>query len=108
MRRLISAPRLGTGLAAAAFGTFATKSANKRLMHPATNNRPSHKRAGRHRSHWRHEHRPANETGVSKIDERKTSLRCDFDQAVMGMIERRLAQGQQLDEDPSRTVVAIQ
>jgi esterase/lipase superfamily enzyme len=29
-------------------------------------------------------------------------------QSVMGMIERRLAQGQQLDEDPSRTIVAIQ
>jgi len=27
-------------------------------------------------------------------------------QSVMGMIERRLAEGQQLDEDPSRTVVA--
>jgi esterase/lipase superfamily enzyme len=29
-------------------------------------------------------------------------------QSVMGMIERRLAQGQQLDEDPLRTVVGIQ
>ena len=29
-------------------------------------------------------------------------------QSVMGMIEHRLAEGQQLDEDPSRTVVAIQ
>jgi esterase/lipase superfamily enzyme len=29
-------------------------------------------------------------------------------QSVMGMIERRLARGQQLDEDPSRTVAAIQ
>jgi esterase/lipase superfamily enzyme len=32
----------------------------------------------------------------------------DSIQSVMGMIERRLAQGQQLDEDPSRTVVGIQ
>jgi esterase/lipase superfamily enzyme len=29
-------------------------------------------------------------------------------QSVMGMIERRFAQGQQLDEDPSRTVVGLQ
>jgi esterase/lipase superfamily enzyme len=29
-------------------------------------------------------------------------------QSVMGMIERRLAQGQQLDEDPSRTVAGLQ
>jgi esterase/lipase superfamily enzyme len=32
----------------------------------------------------------------------------DSIQSVTGMIERRLAQGQQLDEDPSRTVVGIQ